>query len=223
MGRGKVQLKRIENKINRQVTFAKRRNGLLKKARELSILCDVEVALIIYSNHGKLSEFCSNSSMLQTLERYEKHNNNAPELSTTSRETQIQGSQMEYITLKSHVEALQRSQRNLMGEDLGLLGRNDLDQLERQLNASLAQIRFTKTQYMHDQLCDLQQKEISLLQENESLRRTMEDTSQLNGQQQAWDPNLSQQLAHDGQRDQLQGDGFYYSMEYEPNLQMGFP
>ncbi|CAI0380958.1 unnamed protein product [Linum tenue] len=32
MGRGRVQLKRIENKINRQVTFSKRRAGLLKKA-----------------------------------------------------------------------------------------------------------------------------------------------------------------------------------------------
>lgn len=29
---GKVELKRIDNKISRQVTFDKRRNGLLKKA-----------------------------------------------------------------------------------------------------------------------------------------------------------------------------------------------
>ncbi|KAM0889993.1 hypothetical protein ACQ4PT_027349 [Festuca glaucescens] len=59
MGRGRVELKRIENKINRQVTFAKRRNGLLKKAYELSVLCDAEVALIVFSNRGKLYEFCS--------------------------------------------------------------------------------------------------------------------------------------------------------------------
>ena len=61
MGRGRVELKRIENKINRQVTFAKRRNGLLKKAYELSVLCDAEVALIVFSNRGKLYEFCSSS------------------------------------------------------------------------------------------------------------------------------------------------------------------
>jgi MADS-box transcription factor len=61
MGRGRVELKRIENKINRQVTFAKRRNGLLKKAYELSVLCEAEVALIIFSNRGKLFEFCSTS------------------------------------------------------------------------------------------------------------------------------------------------------------------
>ncbi|GMQ10993.1 hypothetical protein CsSME_00053784 [Camellia sinensis var. sinensis] len=61
MGRGRVDLKRIENKINRQVTFAKRRNGLFKKAYELSVLCDAEVALIVFSNRGKLYEFCSGS------------------------------------------------------------------------------------------------------------------------------------------------------------------
>ncbi|KAI8569439.1 hypothetical protein RHMOL_Rhmol02G0279200 [Rhododendron molle] len=60
MGRGRVELKRIENKINRQVTFSKR-TGLLKKAYELSVLCDAEVALIIFSNRGKLYEFCSTS------------------------------------------------------------------------------------------------------------------------------------------------------------------
>jgi len=67
MGRGRVELKRIENKINRQVTFAKRRNGLLKKAYELSVLCDAEVALIIFSNSGKLFEFCSSSKYVTPL------------------------------------------------------------------------------------------------------------------------------------------------------------
>jgi hypothetical protein len=61
MGRGKVQLKRIENKINRQVTFSKRRSGLLKKAHEISVLCDAEVALIIFSTKGKLYEYSTDS------------------------------------------------------------------------------------------------------------------------------------------------------------------
>ena len=57
MGRGRVELRRIENKINRQVTFSKRRNGLLKKAHELSVLCDAEVALIIFCSRGKLYDY----------------------------------------------------------------------------------------------------------------------------------------------------------------------
>ncbi|KAM0895543.1 hypothetical protein ACQ4PT_023796 [Festuca glaucescens] len=61
MGRGKVEMRRIENKISLQVTFAKRRNGLLKKAYELSLLCDAEVALIIFSGRGRLFEFSSSS------------------------------------------------------------------------------------------------------------------------------------------------------------------
>ncbi|XP_059067459.1 agamous-like MADS-box protein AGL8 homolog [Cryptomeria japonica] len=63
MGRGKVQLKRIENSINRQVTFSKRRGGLLKKAHELSVLCEAEVALIIFSSRGKLFEYGSNGKL----------------------------------------------------------------------------------------------------------------------------------------------------------------
>jgi hypothetical protein len=61
MVRGKTEMKRIENATSRQVTFSKRRNGLLKKAFELSVLCDAEVALIIFSPRGKLYEFSSSS------------------------------------------------------------------------------------------------------------------------------------------------------------------
>ena len=59
MVRGKTQMKRIENATSRQVTFSKRRNGLLKKAFELSVLCDAEVALVVISPCGKLYEFAS--------------------------------------------------------------------------------------------------------------------------------------------------------------------
>ncbi|MCL7034925.1 hypothetical protein MKW94_015422 [Papaver nudicaule] len=62
MVRGKTEMRRIENATSRQVTFSKRRNGLLKKAFELSVLCEAEVALIIFSPRGKLYEFCSSST-----------------------------------------------------------------------------------------------------------------------------------------------------------------
>uniref|UniRef100_A0A9I9DUE6 Agamous-like MADS-box protein AGL15 n=1 Tax=Cucumis melo TaxID=3656 RepID=A0A9I9DUE6_CUCME len=64
MGRGKIEIKRIENANSRQVTFSKRRAGLLKKAQELAILCDAEVAVIIFSNTGKLFEFSSSGQLL---------------------------------------------------------------------------------------------------------------------------------------------------------------
>ncbi|KAG6716880.1 hypothetical protein I3842_04G070400 [Carya illinoinensis] len=63
-GRGKIQVKRIENATSRQVTFSKRRNGLLKKAYELSVLCEAEVAAIIFSQKGRLYEFSSSEYVI---------------------------------------------------------------------------------------------------------------------------------------------------------------
>ena len=59
MARGKVQLRRIENPVHRQVTFCKRRAGLLKKVRELSVLCDAHIGIIIFSAHGKLYDLAT--------------------------------------------------------------------------------------------------------------------------------------------------------------------
>ena len=59
MTREKLQMRKIENATARQVTFSKRRRGLFKKASELSVLCDAEVALIVFSPRGKLYEYAS--------------------------------------------------------------------------------------------------------------------------------------------------------------------
>ncbi|KAG5573343.1 hypothetical protein H5410_063109 [Solanum commersonii] len=73
MGRRKVEIKRIQDKNCRQVAFCKRRKGLLKKAKEISVLCDVDVAVVIISNRGRLHEFSSNNSLTEILQRYESH------------------------------------------------------------------------------------------------------------------------------------------------------
>ena len=62
MGRGKIHISRIENRTTRQVTFAKRRAGLLKKTHELSVLCDVQIGLVIFSSTGKMFQYCSDST-----------------------------------------------------------------------------------------------------------------------------------------------------------------
>ncbi|KAB1206710.1 MADS-box transcription factor ANR1 [Morella rubra] len=70
MGRGKIVIRRIDNSTSRQVTFSKRRNGLLKKAKELSILCDAEVGVIIFSSTSKLYNYAStrfDSALSQNL------------------------------------------------------------------------------------------------------------------------------------------------------------
>lgn len=62
MGRGKIEIKRIENSSNRQVTYSKRRNGIMKKAKEISVLCDAQVSVVIFASSGKMHEFCSPST-----------------------------------------------------------------------------------------------------------------------------------------------------------------
>ena len=54
MGRKKINIARISDERNRQVTFTKRKFGLMKKAYELSVLCDCEIAVIIFNSHNKV-------------------------------------------------------------------------------------------------------------------------------------------------------------------------
>ncbi|KAL4604046.1 hypothetical protein ACB092_10G166200 [Castanea dentata] len=70
MGRVKLEIKRIENNTNRQVTFSKRRNGLIKKAYELSILCDIDIALIMFSPSGRLSHFSGRRRIEDVFTRF---------------------------------------------------------------------------------------------------------------------------------------------------------
>ncbi|KAG1370174.1 hypothetical protein COCNU_15G005400 [Cocos nucifera] len=132
----------------------------------------------------------------------------------------VRSSQQEYLKLKARVEALQRSQRNLLGEDLGPLSSKELEQLERQLDASLKQIRSTRTQYMLDQLADLQRREQMLCEANKSLRRRLEESNQA-GQQQVWDPT-AHAVGYGRQPPQPQSDGFYQQIDSEPTLQIGY-
>lgn len=75
MAREKIKIKKIDNITARQVTFSKRRRGLLKKAQELAVLCDADVALIVFSATGKLFEY-SSSSMQEMLGKYKLHSSN---------------------------------------------------------------------------------------------------------------------------------------------------
>ncbi|RCV32007.1 hypothetical protein SEVIR_6G230500v4 [Setaria viridis] len=226
MGRGRVELKRIENKINRQVTFAKRRNGLLKKAYELSVLCDAEVALIIFSNRGKLYEFCSTQSMPKTLEKYQKCSYAGPETALQNRESeQLKSSRNEYLKLKARVENLQRTQRNLLGEDLDSLDIKELEHLEKQLDSSLKHIRSTRTQHMVDQLTELQRKEQMFSEANKCLRRKLEESNQVIWQQ-AWEHGEPQPEVQQQQHQLQGGNGFFHPLDAargEPTLQIGFP
>ncbi|TYI54713.1 hypothetical protein E1A91_D11G094400v1 [Gossypium mustelinum] len=151
MVRGKTQMKRIENPTSRQVTFSKRRNGLLKKAFELSVLCDVEVALIIFSPRGKPYEFAS-SSMQETIERYLRHTKDNRVKPTE------QSMQTEAEKMLKKIELLEVSRRKLLGENLGSCTLEELQQIEQQLERSVTRVRAGKAKVFKDQIEKLKEK-----------------------------------------------------------------
>uniref|UniRef100_A0A453FH03 MADS-box domain-containing protein n=1 Tax=Aegilops tauschii subsp. strangulata TaxID=200361 RepID=A0A453FH03_AEGTS len=73
MGRGRSEIKRIDNPTQRQSTFYKRRDGLFKKARELAVLCDADLLLLLFSASGKLYQYLAPTvpSVKGFVERYE--------------------------------------------------------------------------------------------------------------------------------------------------------
>uniref|UniRef100_A0A2P2M8Z7 MADS-box protein SOC1 isoform X1 n=1 Tax=Rhizophora mucronata TaxID=61149 RepID=A0A2P2M8Z7_RHIMU len=167
MVRGKTQMRRIENATSRQVTFSKRRNGLLKKAFELSVLCDAEVALIVISPRGRLYEFAS-SSLQETIERYRRHMKDAQTAKKLTEEN-MQDMQAEATNLMKKIEFLEATKRKLLGEGLGSCTIEELQQLEQQLEKSVSNIRARKNQVFKEQIDELKEKEKALKAENARL------------------------------------------------------
>ncbi|KAI3850449.1 hypothetical protein MKW98_000259 [Papaver atlanticum] len=156
MGRGKIVIRRIDNSTSRQVTLSKRRNGLLKKAKELSILCDAQVGLIIFPSTGKLYEF-SSTKMKPIIERYNqsKQDQHHPMMNATS----------EGKFWKREAETLRHQSQNLQ-ENYRV---KELQNLENQLEMSLRGVRMQKDQKLTDKIHELNRKGNLLHQENMEL------------------------------------------------------
>ncbi|KAH7850128.1 hypothetical protein Vadar_028319 [Vaccinium darrowii] len=168
MVRGKTQMKRIENPTNRQITFCKRRNGILKKAFELSVLCDAEVALIVFSPAGKLYEFAS-SSTRETMERYRERWKDV-QVDHTLEEKILQHLKEDAAEMTKKIEAIEVARRRLLGEGLELCTNEELQQIEQQLERSVSKVRSRKMQVFKKQVNQFKEKEKSLEAENATLR-----------------------------------------------------
>ncbi|XP_004513723.1 agamous-like MADS-box protein MADS1 isoform X3 [Cicer arietinum] len=168
MGRGKIEIKRIENTTNRQVTFCKRRNGLLKKAYELSVLCDAEVALVVFSTRGRLYEY-ANNSVRATIERYKKACSATTNAESVS-EANTQFYQQESSKLRRQIRDIQNLNRHILGEALGSLSLKELKNLEGRLEKGLSRVR--------------SRKEIDLQNQNNYLRAKIAECERAQQQQQ---------------------------------------
>ena len=69
-GKQKIKIKKIEDKKRSQITYYKRKKGLIKKAMELSLLCDVNVFLVIVDKKDRLSITSSKNSVEDFIKKY---------------------------------------------------------------------------------------------------------------------------------------------------------
>ncbi|CAL9778138.1 unnamed protein product [Musa acuminata subsp. burmannicoides] len=137
MGRGRTEIKRIENPIQRQSTFYKRRDGLFKKARELSVLCDADLLLLLFSSSGKLYQYHSPSvaSAKELIERYE-----------VATQTQIRGDRRlernaEMEMVEKLCDTLERELRFMKVDEGQQYSLPDLGLLEHNLETAIGKVR----------------------------------------------------------------------------------
>lgn len=175
MAREKIQIKKIDNATARQVTFSKRRRGLFKKAEELSVLCDADVALIIFSSTGKLFEY-SSSSMKEILERHKLHAKNLDKMEQPSLELQLV-EDSNCSRLSKEVAERSHQLRRMRGEELQGLSIEELQQLESSLESGLSRVIEKKGEKIMKEINQLQEKGKQLMEENARLRQRVVDIS----------------------------------------------
>ncbi|MED6155121.1 Floral homeotic protein AGAMOUS [Stylosanthes scabra] len=222
MGRGKIEIKRIENTTNRQVTFCKRRNGLLKKAYELSVLCDAEVALIVFSSRGRLYEY-ANNSVKATIDRYKKACSDSSGAGSAS-EINAQYYQQEADKLRTQISNLQNNNRQILGESLSSMNVKDLKNLEGKLEKGISKIRSKKNELLFAEIEYMQKREIDLHNNNQLLRAKIAE-SERNHHNMGVLPTTgttnydSLQPHQQQQQEQFDSRGYFQVTGLQPNTQ----
>ncbi|KAE8645819.1 MADS-box protein SVP isoform X1 [Cucumis sativus] len=169
MTRKKIQIKKIDNIAARQVAFSKRRKGLFKKAKELAILCDAEIGLLVFSASGKLFDYAS-SSIQEILERHNSvHSENLPNLNEPSVELQLESNIR--AKLNEEVEKKSHELRQMKGEELQGLGMEELKKLEKSLQGGLSRVAEIMDGKNTDLLSDIGRKVDLLIEENKRLNQ----------------------------------------------------
>ncbi|CAH8359625.1 unnamed protein product, partial [Eruca vesicaria subsp. sativa] len=168
MGRGKIKIKKIENKTTRQVTFSKRRSSVIKKTHELSVLCDAHIGLIIFSTTGKLYQYCTEPiTMPQLIDRYLQTNGLQLPDPNDNRDEFFH----EIEVLRRETCKLELRLRPYHGHDLASIPPQELDGLEQQLEHSVLKVRERKNELMRQQLENLSRKRRMLEEDNNNMYR----------------------------------------------------
>ncbi|KAG4163569.1 hypothetical protein ERO13_D01G179500v2 [Gossypium hirsutum] len=158
MGRGKIEIKRIENSSNRQVTYSKRRNGIMKKAKEITILCDAKVSLIIFGSSGKMHEYCSPSTnLVDILDQYQK--TSGKKLWDAKHENLSN----EIDRIKKENDNMQIELRHLKGEDITSLPYKELMAIEDALENGLTYMDVLDKTWKNTKFLEEDYKQLSFI------------------------------------------------------------
>ncbi|CAN8234064.1 unnamed protein product [Cochlearia groenlandica] len=178
MGRVKLEIKRIENTTNRQVTFSKRRNGLIKKAYELSILCDIDIALLMFSPSDRLSlfsgktriedvftryinlpdqerekDFQSKEYLLRTLQQLKAENDIALQLTNpTAINSDVEELEQEVYKLQQQLHMAEEELRKYEPDPTRFTTMEEYDTCEKQLMDTLTRVNQRRDHILSDQL-----------------------------------------------------------------------
>ncbi|XP_009126431.2 floral homeotic protein PISTILLATA isoform X3 [Brassica rapa] len=202
MGRGKIEIKRIENANNRVVTFSKRRNGLVKKAKEITVLCDAKVALIVFASNGKMTDYCCPSMDLGAmLDQYQKLS--GKKLWDAKHENLSN----EIDMIKKENDSLQLELRHLKGEDIQSLNLKNLMGIEHAIEHGLDKVRDHQMEFLMTKRRNVSYEKM-LVEENRQL------SFQLQQQEMAIASNARGMMMRD------QNGQFGYRVQpIQPNLQ----
>ncbi|CAI9109363.1 OLC1v1009174C1 [Oldenlandia corymbosa var. corymbosa] len=183
MGRVKLPISRIVNNTNRQVTFSKRRNGILKKAYELAILCDIDIALFMISPSGRISLFSGTRRIEDVIVQYfnskdeeresdsevvvnDKENVVTTLMRLKNEETALQSSQVlssqaqeykqEVMKLQQLLELAQQQLRVLEPDPQKFTSLDDFNSCEQRLSEALRLVEKRKKTLVTDQCSSYQ-------------------------------------------------------------------
>ncbi|KAJ4702040.1 MADS box transcription factor [Melia azedarach] len=165
MARGKIQIKRIENSTNRQVTYSKRRNGLFKKAHELTVLCDAKVSIIMCSSTGKVHEYISPSTTTKhLLDEYQKT------LRIDLWSSHYEEMQEKLRKLKEVNRNLRKEIKHRLGQSLNELRLEELPALQQDIDNCLSVVRERKFRVLSNQIETCKKKVRNVEEINKNLQ-----------------------------------------------------
>ncbi|KAK4844204.1 hypothetical protein QYF36_017687 [Acer negundo] len=144
MGRVKIQLKKIEEKRDRQISYSKRKDGLIKKAYELTTLCDVDVALIIFSSAGKLIIFDGKRRVEDTLKRYVDLPHSQRGRNIVIDNTQLEGASNEISMLNADIDDVEKQLEYFVKSSNDIKSTSDVEYCEEVLEETLKRVSFHK-------------------------------------------------------------------------------